>query len=45
MNVYEKSSIVLQIIGVCTDTYVFYQSVLEKKKDRLVRCIAKDVTS
>ena len=33
------------IIGACTDTYVFYQSVLEKKKDRLVRCIAKDVMS
>ena len=32
------------LIGVCTDTYVFYQSVLEKR-DRLVSCIAKDVTS
>ena len=33
------------IIGVCTDTYVLLPERFGKKRPRLVRCIAKDITS
>ena len=41
---HDKCTMFIILIGVCTDTNVIYQSVLEKK-DLLVICIAKDIMS